>query len=58
MQLYAIVSDGVNGPEPLYNYGTGAPTVYADEQQAIAEVADLNANTHGGYRYIEFETED
>ena len=58
MKLYAIVTDGVNGPEPLYDYGTGAPTVYADEQKAIAEVADLDANTQGGYTYIEFETED
>ena len=47
MKLYAIITDGVNGPEPLYNYGTGAPSVYANEQKAIDEVADL-----------EFETEE
>ena len=58
MKLYAIVSNDVNGPEPLYNYGTGAPTVYTDEQSAENEVIDLNTNTQGGYYYIEFETEE
>ena len=58
MKLYAIITDGVNGPEPLYNYGTGAPTVYYHEYFAELEVEELNKNTQGGYRYIEFETED
>ena len=58
MKLYAIITDGVNGPEPLFDSETGAPSVYADEHQAIDEVADLNTCTQGGYRHVAFETED
>ena len=62
MKLYAIVTDGVDGPEPLYDSETGAPTVYADEVACIKDVSLWNTQTpcmrKGGYDYIEFETED
>ena len=58
MKLYAIVTDGVNGPEPLFDSDTGAPSVYYHKYFAKLEVEELNRNAQGGYRYIEFETED
>ena len=58
MKLYAIVSDGVNGPEPLYDSETGAPAVYTDKQSVDNAVNPMNTCTQGGYSYVKFETED
>jgi len=59
MKLYTIVHDVYpRQTEPLFDNETGAPVVWQDDKLAKREVREINRRTDGGYRLLEFETED